>query len=105
MPKRRIESKLKRRDDVLSHPGGWLVFLLGWSYNGPTSNRPEPFFESIEDMRQYYFDNRERVLAEMGNTTDFWAWHQFEPHDRQVCEYCRQHNIEAELRKLGNGNY
>jgi hypothetical protein len=103
MPRRRIESKLKRRDDVLSHPGGWLVFLLGWSYNGPTSNRPEPFFESLEDMKQYYFDNRQRVLAEVGE--DSWAYHAFEPHDKGACEYCQQFNIEGELRKLGNGNY
>lgn len=91
MPRKRIESKRKRRDDVLSRPDGWLVFLLGWCANEDSMGRHQPFFESMEDMREYYFENKARVIAEMGNTTDFWAWHKFEEHDRDNCDYCQVH--------------
>jgi len=91
MPRKRIESKRKRRDDVLVQPGGFLLFWCGWVYNTHPPNRPEPFFESIEDMEQYYFENRERVLAEVG--TESWAYHAFEEHDRANCEFCSRRGI------------
>ena len=93
MPKKRVSSKQKRRDDVLSEPGGWLLF---WA--GPVYNRG--FFGSMDEMKQYYFDNKTRVIHELGGTTDFWAFHAFEPHERANCAYCRQHDVEGDLCKL-----
>lgn len=92
MPRKRIESK-HRRDDVLTRPDGWLVFWLGWTFNKYGPDLTESFFESIEDMRQYYFANKSRVIEAMGSI-DFWAWHKFEPHDRANCEFCQRYDIE-----------
>jgi len=94
MPRKRIESKRKRRDDVLSRSDGWLVFFLGWCCNEDNLNRHEPFFQSIDEMREYYFENKSRIFEEMGNTTDFWAWHKFEEHDRAHCEHCKRYDIK-----------
>jgi len=95
MPRKRIESK-RRRDDVLAHSDGFLLFWCGWSFNTrPT--RPEPIFENIEDMKRYYFENRERVLREVG--MESWAYHTFEDHDRANCEFCQIHDIEADMRR------
>jgi len=96
MPRKRIESKRRRRDDVLSRPDAWLVFYLGWCANEDELGRHEPFFSTIEDMRQYYFENRSRVIDEAGGGgTDFWAYHAFEEHDRANCDYCQRFDIEG----------
>jgi len=91
MPRKRIASKARQKDDVLSDPDGWLVFWLGWSYNEDPPNR-EPFFKSLEDMETYYWENRERVLAEV--STESWAWHKFEDHDRAHCETCQRFEMD-----------
>lgn len=96
MPRKRIESKRRRKDYVLVHSDGWLLFWLGWTYNTHPPNRLEPFFETIEDMRQYYLENRSRTFEEMGSTNEFWAWHKFEDHDRAACEYCQRFGIELQ---------
>lgn len=92
--KKRIEAKRQRKADVLAQPGAWLLFWLGWSFNTQPPNRPEPFFESIGAMKKYYLENKSRVIDAMGDTTDFWAWHAFEEHDRANCEYCQTHDIK-----------
>jgi len=94
MPRKRLSSK-QRRDDVLSEPDGWLLFWAGWVYNKPP-NRPDGFFGSIEDMKRYYQENKSRIIHEMGDTTDFWAFHAFEPHDWANCGYCQHHNLRGE---------
>ena len=78
MANRRMDTETKQKD-VLSLPGGWLVFHMGWTANEPTpahAHERGPFFDSIADMRTYYLANRDRVLEEVG--MECWAFHAFE---------------------------
>lgn len=94
MPRKRIESKVRQRNDVLARPNAWILFWLGWCYNEDPGH--EPYFESIEEMRTYYFENKERVLQSVG-MIDCWAYHAFEEHDRSNCDYCKDRGITGFL--------
>jgi len=82
----------KAKDPLAIHPDAWLVLFAGMVFNEREPGNPA--FRSLTAVREYWGDNRIKLVDRF---YDSWAWHMFEEHDKENCEYCKASNITGAM--------